>query len=207
MFAYDPKRTFSCSCSAWLQSNTGQIFALLTGNELRAFTRHVSLEGIRPRIGGGPMRNKLISSLAGAAFSFAVSGLAFAQAPPPAPAPNWTGWYAGINFGGGFGTSNNATTTTTTRIDDLAQFFPGATPSGSTAGANTRVAALNQSGPIGGVQFGYNWQFAPLWVLGFEADIQGAAITSDRDANTTGTFTQSFAGTSTFTKNASSAPR
>jgi len=146
------------------------------------------------------MRNNLISGLAGAAFSFAASGLAFAQAPPPAPAPvyNWTGWYAGINFGGGWGTSNNATTTVTP-FDDLAQFFPRATPSGSLAGANSGTASLNQSGPIGGVQIGYNWQFSPLIVFGLEADIQGAAITSDRPGNT-GTATQSFAGTSLFTK-------
>jgi opacity protein-like surface antigen len=58
---------------------------------------------------------------------------------------------------------------------------------------------LNQSGPLGGVQFGYNWQFAPLWVVGLEADIQGAAITSDR-AGSTGTATQSFAGNSAFIK-------
>jgi len=142
----------------------------------------------------------------GTAFSIAASGFAFAadmavKAPPPAPAPvtNWTGWYAGINFGGGWGTSNNATTTLTPLVDELAQFFPGTTPSGSLAGANAGVAALNQSGPIGGVQIGYNWQFSPLIVVGFEADIQGAAITSDRAGNT-GSSTESFAGTSTFTK-------
>jgi len=45
------------------------------------------------------MRNKIVSSLAGAVFSFAASGLAFAadiavKAPAPSPAPvyNWTGW-------------------------------------------------------------------------------------------------------------------
>jgi outer membrane immunogenic protein len=55
------------------------------------------------------MRNKLISSLAGAAFSFAASGLAFAadmevKAPPPAPppVPTWTGFYGGMEFGGGW---------------------------------------------------------------------------------------------------------
>jgi hypothetical protein len=49
------------------------------------------------------MRNKIISSLAGAAFSFAASGLAFAQAPPPAPVLyTWTGFYGGIQFGGGW---------------------------------------------------------------------------------------------------------
>jgi outer membrane immunogenic protein len=45
------------------------------------------------------MHNKLISGLAGAAFSFAASGLAFAAdmpvkappAPPPTPVYNWTG--------------------------------------------------------------------------------------------------------------------
>jgi opacity protein-like surface antigen len=50
------------------------------------------------------------------------------------------------------------------------------------------------------VQIGYNWQFAPLWVLGFEADIQGAAITSDRTAGNTGTATERFAGTSLFSQ-------
>src|SRR5262249_59128619 len=54
--------------------------------------------------------------------------------------------------------------------------------------------------PIGGFQIGYNWQFSPLIVFGLEADIQGAAITSDRTAASTGTATESFAGTSLFTK-------
>jgi outer membrane immunogenic protein len=56
------------------------------------------------------MRNKLIYSLAVAAFSFAASGFAFAAdmavKAPYAPAPavyNWTGWYAGFNFGGTWG--------------------------------------------------------------------------------------------------------
>jgi len=58
------------------------------------------------------MHNKLISGLAGAAFSFAASGLAFAAdmpvkappAPPPTPVYNWTGWYVGVNAGASFGT-------------------------------------------------------------------------------------------------------
>jgi hypothetical protein len=56
------------------------------------------------------MRNKLIAGLAGAAFSFAASGLAFAadmavKGPPPAPVPipvfTWTGWYIGATLGYG----------------------------------------------------------------------------------------------------------
>jgi opacity protein-like surface antigen len=101
------------------------------------------------------------------------------------------------------GNLQQATTTTTPLFDGLGQFFPGTTPSGSTAGANSGVASLNQSGPIGGFQFGYNWQFSPLIVFGLEADIQGAAI-SGRGENT-GTSTESFAGTSTFFKSVTTA--
>ena len=64
--------------------------------------------------GTGPMRNKLISSLAGAAFILAASGFAFAAdlnkpvykgppPPPPAPVYSWTGWYVGGNVGYGGG--------------------------------------------------------------------------------------------------------
>jgi len=151
------------------------------------------------------MRSKFVCVTA-AVFGIAASGVAFAadmavKAPPPPPAPvyNWMGWYAGFNFGGGFSTSDSATTTSTSTVDGLAQFFPGTSPSGSTAGANSGVAGLNQSGPIGGVQFGYNFQLNPLFVFGFEADIQGAGITSDRAGNTS-TSTESFAGSSNFFK-------
>jgi outer membrane immunogenic protein len=41
-------------------------------------------------------------------------------------------------------------------------------------------------GFIGGGQIGYNWQISPIWVVGFEADFQGAL---ERDSNTvTSTF-------------------
>jgi opacity protein-like surface antigen len=135
--------------------------------------------------------------------AFAADMAVKAPPPPPAPVYNWTGWYAGFNFGAGFGTSNNATTTSTSVADGLAQFFPGTTPSGSLAGANSGVAGLNQSGPIGGVQIGYNFQLNQLFVFGFEADIQGAAITGSGD--NTGTATESFAGTSSFFKSVTTA--
>jgi opacity protein-like surface antigen len=44
---------------------------------------------------------------------------------------------------------------------------------------NIRVAGtsnLNSSGFFGGGQIGYNWQFAPAWVAGVEADIDDADI-------------------------------
>jgi RadC-like JAB domain len=39
----------------------------------------------------------------------------------------------------------------------------------------TGSQGLNPSGFIGGGQVGYNYQFAPSWVVGIEADIQGIA--------------------------------
>jgi outer membrane immunogenic protein len=76
------------------------------------------------------------------------------MAAPPA-AYNWTGWYAGINVGGGWGESKNTFTAD----------FPPPTP----AGADT----THLDGLIGGGQLGYNWQ-SGAWVLGLETDIQGA---------------------------------
>ena len=36
----------------------------------------------------------------------------------------------------------------------------------------------NGNGVVGGGQIGYNWQFAPNWVLGIEGDISGTGIHS-----------------------------
>jgi outer membrane immunogenic protein len=36
------------------------------------------------------------------------------------------------------------------------------------------------SGVVGGGQIGYNWQFAPNWLLGVEADVSGANLTDDQ---------------------------
>src|SRR5712672_301250 len=83
-----------------------------------------------------------------------------------APAYNWSGWYGGLNAGwcGGSGrVSNDASivSTSTAPVNAEAMVL-GAT---NTAGTS--------SGFIGGGQFGYNYQFSPLFVAGFEADIQG----------------------------------
>jgi outer membrane immunogenic protein len=121
------------------------------------------------------MRNKLISVLAGAAISFAASGFAFAadmsvktpvKAPPPPPPPvyGWTGWYVGVNAGASFGNARTDfnVAPVTTNIASIP--IPG-------FGAADRVYPR---GPIGGGQIGYNWQLSPIWVVGLEADLQGA---------------------------------
>jgi outer membrane immunogenic protein len=125
--------------------------------------------------------NKLIASLAGATFSLATSGFAFAadmavKAPPPAPAPapvySWTGFYVGGNIGASFGdvkTDFNVGRSTVNVFQPPGTFI-GSIPVRGFAGSDRTYP----SGFIGGGQIGYNWQFSPIWVVGFEADFQGA---------------------------------
>jgi outer membrane immunogenic protein len=88
---------------------------------------------------------------------------AYMPAPPP-PAPSWTGFYLGLN--GGFGGDRNQ--------------YPFSV--GGVAGTST----LNSSGFFGGGQIGYNWQFAPAWVAGVEADIDDADIQGLAQTNVPG---------------------
>jgi outer membrane immunogenic protein len=115
------------------------------------------------------MRNRSLVVLIAAACTVALAPIASAanlptKAPPTPPASNWTGLYVGGNVGGSWGAANT----------DLAGTGRFSTPVAPTffgfAGSNT--ARLD--GVIGGGQLGYNYQFSPRWVLGFEADIQGS---------------------------------
>jgi outer membrane immunogenic protein len=111
---------------------------------------------------------------------------AFAQAPPPAPVYNWTGWYAGVNAGASFGS---------TRTDfNNAPVFSVNPPGFTTPLTQLTLGFANPDdevypgGFIGGGQIGYNWQYSPLIVVGLEADIQGAL------ERATGNWSQSFIG-------------
>ena len=89
--------------------------------------------------------------------------------PPPAPVYNWTGWYVGLNAGASFGhaqTDFNVAPFTFSEKAAPATFitFPGVSFSDS----------AQPDGFMGGGQIGYNWQFSPVWVVGVEADFQGA---------------------------------
>jgi outer membrane immunogenic protein len=101
------------------------------------------------------------------------------KAPPPAPAPvySWTGWYVGGNVGGSWGDAGTDIAGNGTTVSS---------PGTATAITNPPVAFADSgtqrlSGVIGGGQFGYNLQFSPQWVLGFEADIQAS---SERGSST-----------------------
>jgi outer membrane immunogenic protein len=84
-----------------------------------------------------------------------------AATPPPEPPPlpayfNWTGFYVGGNFGGGWATSDFSGTTL---------FTPGGliTPSAFSGSDNL-------SGILGGGQIGFNYEFPNSVVIGLEAD-------------------------------------
>ena len=72
---------------------------------------------------------------------------------PPPVVYSWTGLYGGVNVGYSWGRQNNNWTVPT--------FF-------------TVSESQNMNGFIGGVQWGYNWQFGS-WVVGTELDFQASA--------------------------------
>ena len=76
----------------------------------------------------------------------------------------WCGWYIGANGGGTWG----GRTGSLTGISPAFAAFEISELVGSSLGSN-------HGGGFGGGQFGYNWVMSS-WLVGFEADIQGADI-------------------------------
>lgn len=112
-----------------------------------------------------------LTALAGSAFA---ADLPSIKSAPVAPVPihTWSGLYAGLNVGYGFG--NNA----------LEQGSMVEYPNGKYLGFWNK----NQSptGVVGGGQIGYNYQVNPWLVVGGEADIQASDMNSSRSYYTTG---------------------
>lgn len=114
------------------------------------------------------------SALATQAFAADLARKAPVYKAPPAPIFTWTGFYAGVNAGYGFGTDSN-TITTGIGAANISAVADGARP--------FRVRP-DRDGFVGGGQIGYNWQFAPTWVFGIEADIQYSDIRDTRNVQT-----------------------
>src|SRR5580700_2679220 len=96
----------------------------------------------------------LVAIGAGPALAADLPARTYTKAPVVVPEPvyNWTGFYIGANGGYGWGSSN--------------WFF---SPAGTSVSNST-------SGGLAGGQIGYNWQVAPNWVVGLEADGDWANI-------------------------------
>ena len=114
------------------------------------------------------MKRLLVAVLIIAAHSAAHSADVVRKA-PPAPVSNWGGWYAGLNVGGGW-----ANTDVGYAPNDALMSFIFSVPNFFPISANGD--RNRSSGALGGIQVGYNYQFDPRWVTGFEADFQGAGI-------------------------------
>ena len=137
---------------------------------------------------------KHASKISLAALAFSASSVFAADLPsrkgtvaPVATPSNWSGFYAGLNAGGGIGGSNNVNTSTNA-YDPFAAFYPTwpmangmiipnlAGTFGAIQAGNTGNTSMNMSGFIGGGQVGYNYQWGSNIIVGIEADIQGSTI-------------------------------
>jgi outer membrane immunogenic protein len=110
---------------------------------------------------------------AGAAVAADLSYPSVAPGYVPTPAAiNWTGFYGGLNIGGGWSSSvvNPNTRSPYTDLGAPGSLFllPGSSQTGGSSG-----------GVVGGAQLGYNYQFGRSFVIGLEADFQGTTISSN----------------------------
>jgi outer membrane immunogenic protein len=95
--------------------------------------------------------------------------------PPPPPAPLWTGFYAGLNIGGGWSANSvnpNQLTPYVSSANGALFLLPGNGNGGGNAG-----------GVVGGGQIGYNYQFGSNIVVGVETDFQGTSMSSGGNSN------------------------
>jgi outer membrane immunogenic protein len=82
------------------------------------------------------------------------------KAPAPVVVNTWTGFYAGVDFGGINGSHEG-------------ESFTQSTGTGAAAAVTYDPATLsstNHWGAMGGVYAGYNWAVTPSWVVGVEGD-------------------------------------
>lgn len=107
--------------------------------------------------------------LLGSSSSIAAD-MAVKARPLPAPVASWTGFYAGVNAGYGWGNASSVNTP----IDSASQLFFAFPQAGF--GPTDFNTSFRQKGAVAGGQAGYNWQFGTGGVAGIEVDLQYADI-------------------------------
>jgi len=135
-------------------------------------------------------RNKL-AILASTALCVTSGFAQTADAAPPVPY-SWTGFYVGGNLGYSWGKPD-----TITAVSPFSQLAPAFSfPGGSSS------TPLKPNGFIGGGQVGYNWQFAPRWLTGIEADWQWSGQKASKLGGFTGNTTACSSAICAFTNTA-----
>jgi len=158
---------------------------LSPGEDAQLWLAGYSLESVEFRQvfhkGQGPsMHLKAVALLGAVAFLGAAQAVYAADMPVKAPVHsepaaavpyNWSGFYVGGNAGASWAKS-----------DVTSNLIPGPVVPGSAAlygGVPANIAVINAIGTgslsgngrfTGGGQIGFNWQFAPSWLVGIEAD-------------------------------------
>ncbi len=117
----------------------------------------------------------IVAALGFGSAAFAADLPMKAPAAPVAPS-SWTGFYLGAEVG--YGWSNNADNWMPN--DPVSSYFSTASSPLLTPFAGQQPLGnpydVRRSGLVGGLEAGYNWQVDPRWVLGVEADLNGANV-------------------------------
>jgi outer membrane immunogenic protein len=108
-----------------------------------------------------------VAAVAGLGYSASAAELAVKALPPAPVLPSWTGFYIGVHGGAAWQGSSNWT------FQD---------PNGIIAPVGLNQVGNQALGGVGGLQFGYNWQFAPAWVAGVEGDFSWTSLSDHRTA-------------------------
>jgi outer membrane immunogenic protein len=202
MSAFDPKRTFEARMPSRVGtrfSRTRSYWLCALAQEFLSGVCHASQPSGGRTLDSGYFRGAAMKKIALSIVAGLIATPAFAadmavKAPPaaPAPVPTWTGFYGGVQFGGGWS-------------DEAVNYSPNDPAAAGllSGGLFAQQPPANgyripQSGLVGGFEAGYNWQAGSNWLLGLETDFSFSGM----DGRASGTSIFVVAGSTTQTTTA-----